>query len=62
MSTFYKLLLTCSVALLSGIPSYAQSPRKFGYQAVIRGSNGELVANQAVATVSSYPRALHLAP
>lgn len=50
MKSFYKLLFTCSLAALFGSTLYAQSPQKFGYQAVIRKSNGDLVANQPVAT------------
>lgn len=50
MKSFYKLLFTCSLAALFGSTLYAQSPPKFGYQAVIRKPNGDLVTNQTVAT------------
>lgn len=50
MKPFYKLLLACSLAAFSGSTVYAQSPQRFGYQAVIRKPGGDLVTNQAVAT------------
>lgn len=50
MKSIYKLLFTCSLAALFGSTLYAQSPQKFGYQAVIRKPSGDLVANQTVAT------------
>lgn len=50
MKSFYKLLFSCSLAALFGSTLYAQSPQKFGYQAVIRKPSGDLVANQTVAT------------
>lgn len=50
MNEFYKYILAISFATFTGSIAYAQSPQKFGYQAVIRKPSGDLVTNQAVAT------------
>jgi hypothetical protein len=43
-----KIIYTLIVALLLGITSFAQSPDKMSYQAVIRDASGALVSDSAV--------------
>lgn len=43
-----KLILLLSVILISITYTFSQSPQAFKYQAVVRGSTGEILENQAV--------------
>jgi len=43
-----KIIYTLIVALLLSITSFAQSPDKMSYQAVIRDASGALVSDSAV--------------
>jgi len=43
-----KSILTLSIVIIAISAIFAQSPQSFKYQAVIRDSGGEIIANQTV--------------